>query len=77
MLVYPNPVNELLNIDLGESYNEVLIRVMNIAGKIVIIQTFNQKQILELDLITLPDGIYFVNIMSEEKSATIKLVKKR
>ena len=77
MLVYPNPVNELLNIDLGERYDEVNIRVMNISGKIVIIQTFNQKQILELDLITLPDGIYFVNIMSEEKSATIKLVKKR
>jgi len=77
LVVYPNPVTELLNIDLGERYNEIFIRVLNLAGKEVLNKSFKQQQLIELELNNIPDGLYFINIKTEDKYSTIKVVKKK
>ena len=65
--VYPNPANEVLNIDLKLEHNQgddVSIEVIDINGKIIQLQ---QVQLtrgynhLEVDLSEIPSGIYMIN----------------
>lgn len=75
--IYPNPVSELLNIDLGERYREIFIRVLNAAGKEVINNSFKEQQLIGFELNNVPDGLYFINVKTEKSNATIKVVKKK
>ena len=67
--VYPNPANEVLNIDLDlENYqgDDVSIEVIDINGKIIQLQ---QVQLtrgynhLEVDLSEIPSGVYMINFV--------------
>ena len=67
--VYPNPANEVLNIDLElENYqgDDVSIEVIDINGKIIQLQ---QVQLtrgynhLEVDLSNIPSGVYMINFV--------------
>ena len=65
--VYPNPANEILNIDVELTYhqgNDVEIEIMDINGRIVQSQSteldrgFNH---LEVDISVFPSGVYMIN----------------
>ena len=66
-IVYPNPAEGLLNIDLELEHNqggEVTIEVRDINGKVIQLQ---QVQLtrgynhLEVDLSEIPSGVYMIN----------------
>ena len=65
--VYPNPANEVLNIDLElENYqgDDVSIEVIDINGKIIQLQKVQLRRgynHLEVDLSNLPSGVYMIN----------------
>jgi hypothetical protein len=68
--LYPNPVNDILNITLTNlSIKEV--KIFNLQGKLIIEETTNKK----VDVSGLVTGMYFVKIESEENSVTKKFVK--
>lgn len=63
--VYPNPVKDILTVDLGElGVNNTKLRLTNIIGKIVHEETVKNK-IEKLSLKNLPSGIYTLTIESE------------
>lgn len=60
--VYPNPVKNILNIDLGEPYKESRVFIYNVEGREVGKLFFENQQALEITIANLPTGLYFVHI---------------
>ena len=67
--IYPNPAKEVLNIDMQGEFENVILRIIDMAGKIVFSKemTENKEQI---DLIDLNAGIYNLEINSIEHQIT-------
>ena len=67
--IYPNPAKEVLNIDMQGEFENVILRIIDMAGKIVFSKemTGNKEQI---DLIDLNAGIYNLEINSIEHQIT-------
>lgn len=70
--LYPNPVSEILTID-HPSSDEIAVQIVSAFGKIVLVQEFTSSKI-ELNLTSLPPGIYLVNLTSEGKTASQKIM---
>lgn len=71
--VYPNPVTHILKIE-NQSRLSLHITLNDISGKkLRTLKT--KKDYLEIDVNDLTSGIYFVEIASQTKSSTIKIVK--
>ncbi len=70
LLYYPNPVSEILTINVSEyfTYNKAI--VFSLIGK-KLFETTNEK----IDFSSLSDGIYFVVIETDKESSTIKIIK--
>lgn len=65
--IYPNPVESLLRIDLGsKNYSEFILKIINLSGKILLKETFNQKEI-EINLQKFQTGVYFIVIEQNAK----------
>jgi len=75
LIVYPNPTDGLLQIQLGESFNLIDIEVINIDGKIVINKQFGNKNNLDLDLTSLANGVYIIKLKADDKQAVLRIVK--
>ncbi len=77
--IYPNPVNNHLNIAFdGIGYEQVTIRLKDISGKEVLVNTVNsgnEKHIHTLDLTPIASGVYFLEITSGTMKVNQKLVK--
>lgn len=72
--LYPNPTKGDFSIDLGENYNSLKITMSDLNGKLVLSNTYNDTQILNLK-IDEPAGTYILVIETNDKKAQIKLIK--
>jgi len=68
--IYPNPASIMVNIDMN---NEFILKIYNQIGKLI--ETFYNKNII--DVSNYPEGLYFLNINSDDKSFTRKLIIKK
>jgi hypothetical protein len=73
--LFPNPTNGAFSIDMGEKYKETTITIMDLTGKLILSNTYNNHQLLNVNLEE-PSGIYVLVIEAENKKAVIQLVKK-
>jgi hypothetical protein len=75
VVVYPNPTNNILNIDFGDFGNgERRILIANATGQII----FASKQtsdIMQINVVDWADGMYFVKIEGDGESRILKFVK--
>ncbi len=71
--IYPNPANEQLYIDLGEIKGEK-VSLIDITGKTIYSSAIVGKQKVNIPLQDYDNGIYFVNIESNNQSITYKVV---
>ena len=67
--VYPNPVNNILNIQ--TSFVNYNVKVYDITGKLLI-NTFNKNS---LDLSTYESGIYILKISHKNSTESFKIIK--
>jgi plastocyanin len=78
-LVYPNPATNYINVNVsGSDDNTATIEVINLLGSKVI--DLGGKQTLvngvkRIDVSALPKGVYFVNIVADNKNRSIRFVK--
>ncbi|WP_040254003.1 endonuclease [Psychroserpens mesophilus] len=70
--VYPNPVNNILHIDLNSS-KETQIEVYNVLGKRVISKTIHNSSTLNTEQLT--DGIYILRVTQGNSTISKKLIK--
>lgn len=75
VLIYPNPTDANFTIDLGESHLYTKVTIIDVLGKIIQLNTYNNSQTLTINL-DAPSGIYTVIIESGNNRSIQKLHKK-
>ena len=73
-IVYPNPTDGNLSINLGNTFGFISIKLKDINGKVFWTKEFEDKQLLNLAF-DAASGTYLLVIESENKKAVIQLVK--
>ena len=76
IIIYPNPTSGILKLDLGSRYDKLQVKVLTFEGKIVQSQQLS-GQIMNLNLSELADGIYFIQLQSDEQRAVLRVVKEK
>ncbi len=73
--IYPNPVRDVLNIDLRNNKNSS-IEIISITGVIVKqFKTVGENSRVQVNMSSLPSGIYAAKITSDGKTKSIRFVK--
>jgi hypothetical protein len=76
VLVYPNPTEGVLNVELGMLNDKtVKIQIINSLGEVVLSSPLGYDKRGAYNIQHFPSGIYFVKISSEEGSRVVKVVK--
>ncbi|MCB9263169.1 MAG: T9SS type A sorting domain-containing protein [Flavobacteriales bacterium] len=78
MVLYPNPVDNELTIDYYlDSESEVMIRVVDLLGRTVLTKTISsQSDIIRIDVSTLKDGAYILELSgSDDTKQVAKFMK--
>jgi len=76
LVVYPNPFNDIVNVDLTDRNEDVIISIVNLAGVKVIEKQFKKANgIVTIGASGLPSGTYLMVLTMEGKVYTVKLEK--
>ncbi len=76
LLLYPNPVTDVLSIDYSGS-GSCSINILNAQGKLVYKSIANEnEQYINLKSLNLANGIYFIQLISDSKTITKKIIYK-
>ena len=73
VLIFPNPVNDRLVVDLGVA-SPTQIQVLDATGKLMLEKQFIERS-KKIDCSQLPAGIYFIRVQTAEKLTTKKFIK--
>lgn len=71
--VYPNPANQFINLEL-ESSGPINYKVIDIMGRVVLEDQLNASK--QIDIVTLPEGIYILTIQTNSTTMTKKFIKR-
>lgn len=74
--LFPNPLDDLLNIEFDKVYRKIKLNVYGKDGKSVFNQQYESKKNIKLDLSALKKGIYFIKIDKDTEYSLLKIVKK-
>lgn len=74
ILIYPNPVTDLITIDPGERIKACTVIISDIFGKEIKRYYYENTSIISLHLDS-PSGIYFITLITRDKKSTLRLVK--
>jgi hypothetical protein len=74
VLLYPNPVMDMLTLKVPFAPTEKNIRVMNMVGETVLTQVFYGNK-AEIDFSGLAEGLYYLEFEFEGQKVTRKIVK--
>jgi hypothetical protein len=76
VLIYPNPADNNINIDLGSSYKDnSKLNLFDIQGKLVYHLDNPKGELVQIDLSSFERGIYILNIVNDKDSKNYKIVK--
>jgi len=73
--VYPNPVNDKLTIDMGDSTRLDNFQISDVNGRIILKGDVSKLKHLEIDFQKITTGIYFLTAETDKGSFTKKVIK--
>lgn len=74
--IYPNPINEIVTVDLSQVSEEVqTVSILDVTGKVIQTTAVNASKILNFDLTAIASGLYYVRIASASNSIVKQMVK--
>lgn len=73
-LIYPNPTNDLINIEIPENFIHQKIYLFDLFGKMVKSETTTTKKCV-INVNDLPQGMYILRIHGENSSLNYKILK--
>jgi serine protease AprX len=73
--VYPNPVRELLFVDLPDISVKTTARIYNTLGVLVLEKTLFQNE-KSIPISALQNGLYLLNLQSENQNQSFKIIKR-
>ena len=74
-IAYPNPVNDVLNIDLKGGESQGKISILSLEGKLLKAQKTDGSNTVTLNLSQLPQGIYLCQFTSTAEIKAVKIIK--
>ncbi len=74
LILYPNPTNGNVQLDLGEQFNSIFIEIVDLNGKVISFENFEHKQLVNFK-IDAPNGIYQLKIKTEDTAASLRIIK--
>ncbi len=75
IVIYPNPTSETITIEVPQVANSWAYQIIAVTGQVVKKGTIDTLSV-NLNLIELSSGTYFVKLTSSEQTETIKILKK-
>jgi hypothetical protein len=73
--LYPNPVNEKINIEFSVPHRNTIITIKNTIGEITLSKKLSTDLQQKLDLSELKPGVYFLGIINSNFNKTVKIIK--
>jgi len=73
--VYPNPFNNEINISTNKNNSLIQLYIFDYSGRLILSENEKSNGVISKDLSNLEAGIYFLNIIENHASETIKIVK--
>ena len=73
--LYPNPVGSIFNLNLGDSYEEVTVKVVNSLGQVIAVNTYSNINQVSQD-VDFGSGVYFVEITTNTGEKAVKRIIK-
>lgn len=74
--LYPNPTGDNITINLGTTFSTIHYEVIDLSGKVLIDEEYENTDIIQTSLIDFSNGIYYIHIKSEGIEEMIKVIKK-
>jgi hypothetical protein len=76
LIAYPNPVNDLLHIDLTGFKSKVgRIHILSFEGRVLHEHKTSETSLVTLNMGSLPQGIYICRYSNESEIKTLKIIK--
>ena len=73
--LFPNPANSIITLQLNTNLENAEIKFINAIGETVLSHHINNSNNAIIDLATLKNGVYFVQVISQNKFFTQKFIK--
>ncbi|WP_136667419.1 T9SS type A sorting domain-containing protein [Flavobacterium sp. H122] len=73
---YPNPASSYTNVIINFEYKEGTITLYDLAGRVIRAEKINGEHTIPVALGNIPQGVYIVNIKTNNKEESIKIIKK-
>jgi hypothetical protein len=75
LFVYPNPVKDELTVELTEVRSRVDLKLYDVHGRLVFSQRIGGQQKIQVEMSSLPKGLYLLEVRSDDMELRRKLVK--
>jgi hypothetical protein len=77
--VYPNPVSDYINITFNQPAKKYRIRILNVVGNEIYLEesSISNPGIRTIDLSNYTNGIYFINVQTDNKISLFKILKNK
>ncbi len=73
--VYPNPVTDVLNVEMPQSYGRYTVQAFNVNGSLVLEKEIENLQQAELNVSGLTRGVYHIRVLNESQIWSASFVK--
>lgn len=73
--VYPNPVEDILNIKFIDVLSEGIISILTLKGEVIQTKYTNNDSLVSFNISSLPQGIYICRYVNSKETKTIKIIK--
>ena len=73
--VYPNPADEYVTIDMINEHTNVTLRVVDMTGKVLLIEEMDRLIHTNLDISRFKAGMYLIQINSDQISSVTRIMK--
>jgi len=73
--VYPDPAGDLITFETSTQHTQSQLSISSINGKQLITRQLTQPK-MQVDISSLPSGVYFVQLINDKSVAPVKFIKK-
>ncbi len=73
--IYPNPANKYVSIRMENEHTNVILKVVDITGKILMVKELDRLTQTDLDISRFKAGMYLINIHSDQLQSVARIIK--
>lgn len=74
--VFPNPAEQWISVNLGTTYQDILVQVYDMEGRLAASHPVSQSQQVNIDISALAEGMYMLYVRCDGKESHLKIMKK-